>query len=89
MLDEPNAHLDPAGEQALLRSMSTAKRRGVTLLIISHRPSMLAAADKMVVLRDGAVETWGPRAEVMAKVAPAAAVSRIGSQRSRPEGRSI
>jgi PrtD family type I secretion system ABC transporter len=69
VLDEPNANLDSEGEEALLRAMQTLKQQGVTLVVISHRPSLLQGVDKMMVLREGVVEVFGPRAEIMAKIA--------------------
>jgi PrtD family type I secretion system ABC transporter len=68
VLDEPNANLDSEGEDALMRAMLRLKQDGVTLLFIAHRPSLLADMDKLLVLRDGAVEMFGPRAEIMARL---------------------
>ena len=68
ILDEPNASLDTAGEEALAEAIRTMKADGVTLVIISHRPSVLANVDKLLVMRDGQMELFGPRNEVMAKV---------------------
>lgn len=56
ILDEPNANLDTAGEEALAEAMRTLKTREVTLVIISHRPSVLANVDKLLVLREGQME---------------------------------
>ena len=44
------------------------KQDGVTVVIVSHRPSLLAGVDKLLVLKDGVAELFGPRAEVMARV---------------------
>ena len=73
VLDEPNANLDHEGEEALVRALAVLKGEGVTVVIIAHRPSLLRGADKMLVLRDGAVERFGTCAEVMARVTPRAA----------------
>jgi PrtD family type I secretion system ABC transporter len=70
VLDEPNANLDQEGEQALLYAMRRLKEEGVTLLIIAHRPSLLGGVDRLLVLREGTVEIFGPRAEVMRRVTP-------------------
>jgi ABC-type protease/lipase transport system fused ATPase/permease subunit len=70
VLDEPNANLDQEGEQALLYAMRRLKEEGVTLLIIAHRPSLLGGVDKLLVLREGTVEVFGSRAEVMRRVTP-------------------
>ncbi len=66
VLDEPNANLDSYGEQALVQSLAAAKATGSTLVVITHRPSILKAADKILVLRDGKVDQYGSRDEIMA-----------------------
>lgn len=68
VLDEPNANLDGEGEAALIQAMNGLKQAGVTLIAISHRPSLLAGMDKLLVLREGAVELFGPRTEVLARL---------------------
>jgi ABC-type protease/lipase transport system fused ATPase/permease subunit len=68
VLDEPNAHLDGEGEAALLGAMRHLRDAGTTLIVVSHRPSLLADVDKLLVLKDGQVDLFGPRAEVMARL---------------------
>ena len=68
VLDEPNAHLDAEGEGALIRTLLALKTRGAAVLLVAHRTGILNAADKLVVLRDGAVEMFGPRDEVAARL---------------------
>jgi ABC-type protease/lipase transport system fused ATPase/permease subunit len=68
VLDEPNADLDSEGEEALLGALQALKADGVTLVIVAHRPSLLRGVDKMLVLREGAVERFGARNEVMERV---------------------
>lgn len=69
ILDEPNANLDAEGEEALARCIHGLREQRATLVIVTHKPSGLTQADKILVLRDGAVELFGPRTEVMAKFA--------------------
>jgi ABC-type protease/lipase transport system fused ATPase/permease subunit len=69
VLDEPNANLDGEGEDALMQTMLRLKREGTTLLVITHRPSMLANIDRVLVLQEGAMEMLGPRKEIIARVA--------------------
>jgi ATP-binding cassette subfamily C protein/ATP-binding cassette subfamily C exporter for protease/lipase/ATP-binding cassette subfamily C protein EexD len=65
VLDEPNANLDQAGELALAAAVAELKRRGATIVIVSHRPSALQNVDKILFLKDGRVEAFGPRDEVL------------------------
>jgi PrtD family type I secretion system ABC transporter len=70
VLDEPNANLDSGGEEALCRALADAKAKGVTTIVIAHRPSILAGMDKILLLNNGRVEMFGAREEVMPKVLP-------------------
>jgi ATP-binding cassette subfamily C protein len=65
LLDEPNAHLDAEGEAQLLRTIAAAKARGAAVVMIAHRTSVLAVSDKILLLRDGRVEAFGPRDDVI------------------------
>lgn len=69
ILDEPNSALDAEGEASLLRAIQGAKARGATILIVAHRTGILAGVDRLLVMRDGAIERLGPREEVLAKLA--------------------
>lgn len=69
VLDEPNANLDAVGEQALVSALKKMKAAGTTAVVISHKPSMLADADSLVVLRDGKMDLFGPKDQVMARLA--------------------
>jgi PrtD family type I secretion system ABC transporter len=68
VLDEPNANLDQAGESALSTAIHDLKKRDVALIIVGHRPSTLAQADSVVLLRDGRVELFGPRDATLQKL---------------------
>jgi ATP-binding cassette, subfamily C, bacterial exporter for protease/lipase len=70
MLDEPNAHLDSNGDAGLLATIKQLKDKGVTVLIVSHRLSILPVVDKLMVIRAGKLEMFGPRDEVLAKIMP-------------------
>ena len=65
VLDEPNASLDEAGEAALASAMLELKSRGVTVVVVTHRRSVLSVVDKLLCLRDGAVVAYGPRDAVL------------------------
>ena len=68
VLDEPNASLDAEGEDALLKAIDAMKTNGATVVIISHKPAIFRAADKMLVLREGRIELFGPRDQVMSRL---------------------
>ena len=68
VLDEPNANMDAEGDEALLATMRDLKQSAVTVVVVAHRPSLLAGVDLLLVLKDGVAELFGPRAEVIARV---------------------
>ncbi len=70
ILDEPNAHLDQEGDQALIAAIAAAKAEKRTVLVVSHKLGILPVIDRILVLRDGRVEMYGPRDEVLAKIMP-------------------
>ncbi len=68
VLDEPNAHLDDAGEAALLGALRQLKARGATVFLVTHRSGALALADQVLVLHEGRTQWQGPRDEVLARM---------------------
>lgn len=68
VLDEPNSSLDEAGDAALAAALLELKARGTTFVVMTHRTSVLAVADKMLVLRDGMQQAFGPRDDVLAAI---------------------
>ncbi len=69
VLDEPNSNLDSAGEAALLEAVKRLREAGRTIVLITHKANIIQAADKVLVMADGQVQLFGPRAEVMARLA--------------------
>jgi ATP-binding cassette subfamily C protein/ATP-binding cassette subfamily C protein EexD len=67
VLDEPNANLDAEGEDALVRAVQTLKKDGHTVILISHKPSLLSAVDRIMVLQDGRLTDYDEADKVMAK----------------------
>jgi PrtD family type I secretion system ABC transporter len=78
VLDEPDASLDAEGDAALARALATAKAQASTIVVIAHRPNILALADKVLVLRDGKLDLFGPRGAVALELSKRAAVARKG-----------
>ncbi len=66
VLDEPNANLDRIGEAALVRTLQALKQRGTTIVMVVHHATMLENADKLLILREGKMDAFGPRNEVLA-----------------------
>ena len=69
VLDEPNASLDAEGDAALDRSIADAKARGSSVILITHRPSLAQTCDRIMMLRDGQIEFFGPAFEVLRRLA--------------------
>ncbi|PBB32370.1 MULTISPECIES: type I secretion system permease/ATPase [unclassified Mesorhizobium] len=80
VLDEPSSNLDADGDRALAECALELKRRGSTVIIVSHRPSTLANVDKILLLRDGAVEAFGMRNEIVALLNQRAAPITVAAQ---------
>jgi len=72
ILDEPNSNLDSIGEQALIAAIEQARARGAIVIMIAHRPSVMAVADKMMVIESGMVTQFGPRTDVIGMISPEA-----------------
>lgn len=68
VLDEPNANLDEAGEIALSDALKQAKKREISVVVISHRHSVLSVADKILILQDGNVFAYGDKKKIMKHV---------------------
>ena len=77
VLDEPSSNLDVEGDAALADCIVQLKQRGTTVVIISHRPSTLGVVDKILVLRDGVAEMFGPRAEILTRLTRAVPVHAV------------
>lgn len=67
VLDEPNANLDIEGEASLLKALENAKKDKITTVVITHRNSILGAMDKILVMKEGISETFGPSADVISR----------------------
>ena len=95
VLDEPNASLDAAGEEALMRAVQELKQMGTTIMIVTHKVNILTAVDMVLVMNAGAVQAYGPREQILGQVAGPRAVpnpgqaampGRIGGDNQRAAG---
>ena len=68
VLDEPNAHLDGDGELALAATVRRLRERGVTVVLIAQRAGVMALVDKVLVIKQGAMEAFGPRDEILPRL---------------------
>ena len=66
VLDEPNSNLDDIGEQALVQAILDLRQRGKTIVMITHRTTVLGATNKLLLLRDGTPQAFGPTNDVLA-----------------------
>ncbi|MEN9867441.1 MAG: hypothetical protein RL748_3031, partial [Pseudomonadota bacterium] len=65
VLDEPNSNLDDAGEQALLLAVNELRAKGKTVILITHRTSIIGSTSKLLLLRDGVAQMYGPTDQVL------------------------
>jgi ATP-binding cassette subfamily C exporter for protease/lipase len=86
VLDEPNSNLDDAGDAALAGAINELKRIGTTFVVMTHRTSVLSVADKMLVLKEGQTHAYGPRDEVLAALAKAAAQAQQAARTPQAPG---
>jgi ATP-binding cassette subfamily C protein EexD len=70
ILDEPNSNLDDQGERELVAALQRVKEQGSTVIVITHRTMVLMCVDKILVMKDGAAVSFGPREQVLANLMP-------------------
>jgi ATP-binding cassette subfamily C exporter for protease/lipase len=90
VLDEPNSNLDELGEQALVNAVLDLRQRGKTIVLITHRPSAISVTTKLLMMRDGTVQIFGPTKDVLAALNEAnqkaiAAQQAAAAQRAQAE----
>ncbi|MCA0043147.1 type I secretion system permease/ATPase [Celeribacter litoreus] len=84
VLDEPNSNLDREGDQALVAALMSLKARKRTVIIVSHRAEVLKTADKMLLLQDGHVVSFGDMADMLQPVKPVSPPNAPAQQPKRP-----
>jgi PrtD family type I secretion system ABC transporter len=68
VLDEPNSNLDGDAEARLIQALERLKEQDTTVVLVSHRPTLVQGVDKVLLLKDGTLEMFGPRAEVLKRL---------------------
>ena len=84
VLDEPNSNLDAHGEQALAACIQEMKKRGKTVIIVTHKANLLALTDKTLMLVNGQVEKFGPTRELFAQQAQAQQEAKEAQENQKP-----
>lgn len=77
VLDEPNSNLDAVGDAALTEAIENVRRRRGIAVVVTHRPSGLAAVNKVALLQDAEIKLFGPRDEVLAGLSRPAEVTPL------------
>ena len=80
VLDEPNSNLDDQGEKSLVNSIKILKEMGTTVILITHRPSILQVTNKLAVVKQGLLEAYGDTNEILQKMAQAAKAQQAPAQ---------
>jgi len=68
VLDEPNSNLDTEGDEALTRAVRGARERGAIVVVVAHRPIGIEGVDQLLVLKDGRMQAFGPKEQVLGQV---------------------
>lgn len=88
LLDEPDAHMDGESMEQLQLTLRQLRERGASVVVLTHRPSLVAQMDRLLMLRDGQVLHLGPRTEVLARLnAPATTLAPLSLHSVEPQGR--
>ena len=83
VLDEPNSNLDHEGDNALTGAIEAVKARGGVVVVITHRPSGIAACDSVAVIRDGKIASIGSKEEFVG--AAQSGATSIRPKQSKPQ----
>jgi ATP-binding cassette subfamily C protein len=76
VLDEPNSNLDAEGDEALTRAILGLRARGAITVVVAHRPSAIAGVDYILIMAKGRQQQFGPKEEILTRVAPPSAAPR-------------
>lgn len=80
VLDEPNSNLDEVGEQALLAALIDLRKRGKTIVLITHRSSIVSVTDKLLLLHEGVAKLFGPTKQILTELKKQQQKQQLGQQ---------
>jgi ATP-binding cassette subfamily C protein PrsD len=86
VLDEPNSNLDAEGEQALSEAIMSVRSRGGIVIVVAHRPSALASVDLVLMMKEGRMQAFGPKEQVLGQVLRPQQVERQNALKVVTEG---
>ncbi|WP_417249524.1 type I secretion system permease/ATPase [Celeribacter sp.] len=88
VLDEPNSNLDAAGDTALVNALGHARENGITIVVITQKPAILTAVDKIMMLTDGNISIFGWRNQVLGELEKRrkAAAEKFAAEHASNEG---
>jgi ATP-binding cassette, subfamily C, bacterial PrsD len=89
VLDEPNASLDGAGDEALNTAILSVRQRGGIVIVITHRPAALGHIDQVAIIEAGRIKAMGPRDEVLQAVMKRNATPPQARPQAAPQGASL
>ena len=85
VLDEPNSALDQQGEAIFHHAIAQAKKAGMTLIVVTQRPTMLQFVDKILIMQEGQVKDYGDKDEVLKRNFPRQVAGQGGQQVQQPK----
>ncbi len=87
VLDEPNSNLDSNGDAALVRALGKARAHGITAVVITQKPALLTAVDKIMALNNGNISMFGWRDQVLAELGKMkqAKAARLAAAKAKAE----
>ena len=85
VLDEPNSSLDQAGEAALVNMLRELQKLGTTVIVITHRTQILSEVQKILIMRDGMAQAFGPKDDVLAALQKAREQQRAEQEKAEQQ----
>jgi PrtD family type I secretion system ABC transporter len=80
VLDEPNSNLDTTGDRALAKAIKHAGENGITVAVITQKPSLLSSVDKIMLLADGNIAMFGARLQVLEQLSQRNSATNLAQQ---------